>query len=131
LQDQLASIVDRADKIPLDSIGKRLDASLGSLDLTLKQVNGDVLPALKDTLQGATQTLGAAKTTLGSVDGVVNDDSSMRRDLAQTLQELQRSARSLRDLTDYLERHPEALIRGRRKSERDPPPSVESTSGKP
>jgi paraquat-inducible protein B len=131
LQDQLASIVDRADKIPLDSIGKRLDASLGSLDLTLKQVNGDVLPALKDTLQGATQTLGAAKTTLGSVDGVVNDDSSMRRDLEQTLQELQRSARSLRDLTDYLERHPEALIRGRRKSERDPPPSVESTSGKP
>jgi paraquat-inducible protein B len=131
LQEQLASIADRIEKIPFDSIGQRLDASLGSLDETLKHVNGDVLPAVKDTLQGANETFGAARTALKSVDTLVNDDSSTRLDLAQTLQELQRSARSVRDLTDYLGRHPEALVRGRRKSESDAPTSDEPTAEKP
>ena len=33
--------------------------------------------------------------------------------LGSTLQEVSRAARSLRVLADYLERHPEALIRGK------------------
>jgi len=32
----------------------------------------------------------------------------------QTLKELSAAARSLRTLADYLERHPEALIRGKK-----------------
>jgi paraquat-inducible protein B len=35
-------------------------------------------------------------------------------DLRQTLEQVDRAAQSLRSLTDYLERHPEALLRGRR-----------------
>ena len=69
-----------------------------------------MLPTLKDTLDGA-------KTTLGSVNGVVGDDSKVLNDLSQTLREVQRMARSLRVFGDYIDRHPEALIRGRN----DPP----------
>lgn len=50
LQEQLAEIVDKLDKVPFDSIGKHLDQSLAALNATLKQVNGQTLPAFNDTL---------------------------------------------------------------------------------
>jgi paraquat-inducible protein B len=40
-------------------------------------------------------------------------DSALRVDLANTLQEVSRAARSIRVLGDYLERHPDALLRGK------------------
>jgi paraquat-inducible protein B len=59
-----------------------------------------------------------ARTTVGDLQGLVN-----RNDLAAstpgtaglggTLYELSRAARSLRELADYLDQHPEALIRGK------------------
>ncbi len=41
-------------------------------------------------------------------------DSPVQGDLRETLEQVNRAAESLRSLTDYLERHPESLIRGRR-----------------
>jgi len=107
LQEQMASIVGKIDKIPLESIGHNLDATLAELDRTLKQVNGQVLPQTTQTLKQASQTFGAAQ-------GVLSEDAPLQQNIGQTLQELQRSARSLRTLTDLLGEHPEALLRGRR-----------------
>ena len=106
LQEQVASIVAKVEKVPFDTIGRHLDEDLGELNKTLKQVNGQMLPDVRNTLQEAQRTLGAANQALGA-------DAPLQQNLNQTLQELQRSARSLRDLTDLLGRHPEALIRGR------------------
>jgi paraquat-inducible protein B len=39
-------------------------------------------------------------------------------DLAGTLRELKTAARSLRELADYLDRHPDALLRGRSETAR-------------
>ncbi len=111
LQEQLAGIVDKLDKVPFDSIGKNLDQTLAGLNATLKQVNGQTLPAFKDTLQGVQKTLGTANQALSG-------DSPLQRNLGVTLEQLQRMARSLRVLSDYLGGHPEALLRGRRA---DPP----------
>lgn len=107
LQEQLGVIVDKVQKIPFDSIGKHLDQTLADLDGTLKQVNGQVLPEFHNTLKGARQTLGTANNAL-------SPDSPLQQNLGATMQELQRAARSLRVLTDYLGGHPEALIRGRK-----------------
>jgi paraquat-inducible protein B len=107
LQEQLAEIVDKIDKIPFDSIGKNLDQTLAGLNATVKQVNGKTLPELKSTLQGVQKTMGTANDALSG-------DSPLQQNLGATLEELQRTARSLRVLTDYLSGHPEALIRGRR-----------------
>ncbi|BFI95676.1 MAG: MlaD family protein [Rhodanobacter sp.] len=107
LQEQMADIVAKLDKVPFDQIGNHLNDSLASLDATLKQVNGQTLPALNDTLHDARKTLGTASDTLSA-------DSPLQRNLGQSMQELQRTMRSLRVLTDYLGVHPEALLRGRR-----------------
>ncbi|MDW2980821.1 MlaD family protein [Rhodanobacter sp. KK11] len=107
LQEQMAGIVDKLAKVPFDSIGQNLDRSLAGLDRTLKQVNGQTLPAVRDTLHGVRQTMGTANEALAG-------DSPLQQNLGATLEQLQRMARSLRVLTDYLGGHPEALIRGRR-----------------
>jgi paraquat-inducible protein B len=106
LQEQISSIVDKVQKIPFDTIGKNLDETLKNLSSTLKQVNDTVAPEVTKTLQ-------SAQGTLGAVNGAVSEDSPLQQNLGQTLQELQRAARSLRVFTDYLGRHPESLIRGK------------------
>jgi paraquat-inducible protein B len=120
LQEQLADIVDKIQKIPFDSIGLHLDSTLADLDGTLKQVNGEVLPQFNSTLKGAQQTLGTANNALST-------DSPLQQNLGNTLQELQRMARSLRALTDYLSVHPESLIRGRGADPKLAPPPAPST----
>lgn len=121
LQEQVAEIVNKLDKIPFDSIGQHLDQSLAGLNATLERVNGETLPQFDHTLQGVRKTMGTA-------DNALSADSPLQQNLGSTLQELQRMARSLRVLTDYLDGHPEALIRGRRP---DPaPPAVPASKPK-
>ncbi|WP_266169555.1 intermembrane transport protein PqiB [Dyella subtropica] len=124
LQEQMADIVDKIQKIPFDSIGRNLDQTLGELHRTLKQVNGDVLPEFKTTLQSAQQTMGTANNAL-------SPDSPLQQNLGGTLQELQRSARSLRVLTDYLGSHPDALLRGRKADPAPAPPAATQQGSKP
>lgn len=114
LQEQISNIVDKVAKIPFDSIGKNLDGSLQELHGTLKQVNGELLPEAKKTLQGVNKTVGTANDAL-------SEDSPLQQNIANTLEELQRTVRSVGALTDYLGRHPEALLRGRGA---DAPPKV-------
>lgn len=125
IQQQIADIVGKLQKVPFDSIGKNLDQSLAELNRTLKQVNGSVLPEVKNTLKGAQQTLGTANNAFAP-------DAPLQQNLGGTLQELQRAARSLRVLTDYLGDHPDALLRGRRaddKLQQAPPPPAAPTQG--
>ncbi len=114
LQVQLAHIADRLDKVPFDRIGRHLDASLVDLDATLKQFHGTLGPQ-------AGRTLKQLQHTLKSLEGTVSGGSPLQQNLGQTLLQVQRAARSLRDLTDYLGRHPEALLRGKRPQDVPPP----------
>jgi paraquat-inducible protein B len=106
LQEQLQAFVDKLGKIPIDELAKNLNGSLVELQKTMKQVNSDVLPQVRGTLQQAQKTIGNANATF-------SDDSPARQQLGQAMEEVQRTARSVRVLTDFLSRHPESLIRGR------------------
>ena len=120
LQEQMASIVNKIDRIPLDSIGRNLDNSLANLNKTLVQVNGQTLPQTTQTRQDAQKAIGSAQQaftgvqqTLGDVQSLIAADAPLQQDLGETLTEVRRTARSLRTLTDMLGRHPESVIRGR------------------
>ncbi|GFM80042.1 mammalian cell entry protein [Pseudomonas cichorii] len=106
LQEQLQAFVDKLSKVPIDELASNLNGNLIELQKTLKQVNGSVLPQMRGTLQQAEKTLSSANETLG-------EDSPGRQQLTQAMEEVQRTARSVRVLTDFLSRHPESLIRGR------------------
>ena len=68
------------------------------------------LPEIAGTLQA---TLANANRLVGSADAGYGDSSKMHRDLNQLLNQLNDMAQSVRVLADLLNRHPEALIRGR------------------
>jgi paraquat-inducible protein B len=53
--------------------------------------------------------------TLSAARGSISQDSPLMVDLENTLQEISRMSRSLRQLADYLDQHPESLIRGKKK----------------
>jgi len=109
LQQKLASIVDKIDRIPITQIGRHLDADLVDLDGALGELRTEVLPAGSTAFQ-------SLHTTLGSVDHALADDAPWRDNIDQTLVEARSTLRSVRSLTDYLDRHPEALLRGRQPS---------------
>ena len=109
LQEQLQHFIARISKLPLESIANNLDGSLRDLRANLKQFNGQTLPGVKTTLDEIHKTLQTA-------NAAISEDSPQRERLGETLDELERMSRSLRDLSDYLGRHPESLIRGRPKA---------------
>ncbi|MFK0310005.1 intermembrane transport protein PqiB [Pseudomonas sp. NPDC090233] len=109
LQEQLQGVVARIGKLPLESIAGNLDGTLRELRATLKRVDGQTLP-------GVTNTLSELQKTLRTANSAIDENSPQREKLGDTLQELERMSRSLRDLADYLGRHPESLIRGRPKA---------------
>jgi paraquat-inducible protein B len=81
-----------------------LDASIASIIKKLEQVNyQEIGEDLRKTLSGVSQTLGSVDRTLAGVD----------QELPNALREMNGAARSLRSLADYLDRHPEALIKGK------------------
>ncbi|HEX7916512.1 intermembrane transport protein PqiB [Rudaea sp.] len=106
LQEQMTGLVNKIDRIPLEAIGKRLDSTIAQLDKILRQVNEATLPQFNATLAGAQGTFGSAQKAIAT-------DAPLQQNLAQTLAEMQRAARSLRVLTDYLGIHPESLLRGK------------------
>ncbi|APA88496.1 MCE family protein [Paraburkholderia sprentiae WSM5005] len=86
-----------------------IDRSVAQIDRTLQQVSpqiGPLVAQLHETANAADRTVAAANRTLGG-------DASSQNDLPAALRELTDTARSIRALADYLDRHPEALVRGR------------------
>jgi paraquat-inducible protein B len=106
LQADITHLVKKLDALPLERVVNHVDEDLADLHGTLGRVNDKLLPS-------ATQTLDTMHGALGSVDDLLTTDSAFRSNLEQTLGDLQRTLRSFRTLADYLNRHPEALIKGR------------------
>lgn len=113
LQAAIEKLFNKIDQLPLGEVVgevrhavQSLDATLKSTDTMIRKVDTEVVPEVKAALEDTRKTLGAARQTLSA-------DAPLQSDLRETLRELAKAAQSLRVLTDYLERHPESLIRGK------------------
>ena len=67
----------------------------------------------KGLLADARATLEETRRTLEAAQQTLSADAPLQTDLRETLRELARAAQAMRTLTDYLDRHPEAFIRGK------------------
>jgi paraquat-inducible protein B len=113
IQDSIGSVAEKLDKVPFDQISTRLVATMASLDQTLKstdklmrRVDDSVAPQVNATLKEAQEAMKNAKDAL-------SQGAPLQSDLSTTLLELSRAAKSVSALADYLERHPESLLRGK------------------
>jgi len=105
LQNQVEDIAKKLDKVPFDQIGNNLNTALKSANSLFNQLDTQVAPEAKDTLEQAKKTFGTAQQAL-------SQDSPLQNNLQQALEQLNRTLQSLNSLADYLERHPESLLRG-------------------
>jgi len=113
VEASVGNIIRKLDKVQLQQIGDNLQKSLADLDLTLVSARGTLRNA-NTTLNDASTALKDASTTLNNTNSLIGPRSEEIEEINQTLQELRRAARSVRVLTDYIEQHPEAFIRGKR-----------------
>ncbi|AFL72120.1 intermembrane transport protein PqiB [Thiocystis violascens] len=129
LTTQLANILDKLERLPLDRIGEELsqtvagaNALINSPELkrtlvelegalvgaraTAEQLNDRIAPELALTLQQTAATLKATSAT-------ISENSAVSIEMRRMFQEVSTAARSVRLMADYLERHPEALLKGK------------------
>ena len=113
LQATLERVMGKLEKLPVDELVGEVRQALQSLDTTIKSadqmiknMDSKVVPEAQATLVEARKTMGAAKQALAT-------DAPLQQDLRDALREMSRAAQSMRVFTDYLERHPESLIRGK------------------
>jgi paraquat-inducible protein B len=99
--------------------GPQLGHALQSLDRTLTRLDNitrDVEPDIKSLVKSLRDTADAAQGTLSAAQSMMggNGNGAVNTDLPKMMRELTEAARSVRALADYLDRHPESLLRGRK-----------------
>ncbi len=107
LQSSLATFANKLGQLPLDDIAKdlrgtlqRLEQTLVSLDKLTKTLDGELAVEARNVLKDARRLLAT--------------EGSMQKDVRETFRELSGAAAAVKTLVDYLERHPDALLRGKR-----------------
>jgi paraquat-inducible protein B len=98
IEASAVGVIKKLNEIPYKEIGDDLRKAIVELDRTLVSARG---------------TLDSGRGTLDNANKMIEPNSVLGAELGNTLQEVTRAARSVRVLADYLERHPEALIRGK------------------
>jgi len=93
-----------------------LDTTLGSIQTLADNVNDQVKPISNEiqlTAQRARGTLDQLDATLRTIRDMLEPGSPLRFEVDNTLNELSAAMKSVRVLTDFLERNPGALISGK------------------
>jgi paraquat-inducible protein B len=67
----------------------------------------------RETATELDRTLTQTRSTLVTLERFLKPNSPLQIEAQKAMQEFGSAARSLRIMADYLERHPEALIRGK------------------
>ncbi len=137
ITSSLSDISTKLDRIPFDEIGRNLNSALAAVSRTISG------PDMKNALQKLSQTLtdvqhlvrhtdqnlspvlqrlpkisadlqqAVARANAALGEGGYGGNSDFQRGVARVLDQVNEAARSIRLLVDFLDRHPEALIRGR------------------
>jgi paraquat-inducible protein B len=133
ISTKFMQILEKIDRLPIDQIGKdlrdtvhgakqiaespdileairNLNATLAETHLLVSDLRTKVTPEINSLLEGARQSLANAEQ-------ILNADSPLQVKMNTALEEISGAARSLRLLMDYLERHPESLLRGKGQAE--------------
>jgi paraquat-inducible protein B len=124
LEASVSRLVKKVNDLPLEQIVADLHTDLKDLHETLSELHTRALPNAEDTLS-------ALHRTLDSADRTLDGESPLQRGLAETLLESRSTLQAVRELADYLDRHPDALLRGRRPQKLPQRSAAPSSEAKP
>ena len=131
---QADNILAKVNRVPIEAIGQNLrlitgrlrrlvsspkvDDALEHLDsssVQIDQILGQVKPQIGPLVAKLNQAAGELSSIeLGARRLLDGEGTSEDGSLPETIRQLNEAARSVRTLADYLDRHPESLIRGKK-----------------
>jgi paraquat-inducible protein B len=137
--ESVNAVLARVEALPLQQIGENLNSTIGGVnelvrgpelaasiaalqatlqtaEATMRSVDASLTPALRalpQLVNNLNSTVGQANRLIVSANRGYGDESQFRRDLDRMLEQITVAARSLRSLSDTLNRNPESLLRGR------------------
>lgn len=113
-------------EVPLGEILSRLGNILSDIDKNLPPIMDNMnsfsanlnknLPSIMGNVDSITESIDNITAKIDDVMDKKNGETTRTiNNINGTLEEISKSSRSLKNLTDYLERHPEAIIQGKEK----------------
>jgi paraquat-inducible protein B len=75
--------------------------------------SGQIASSIKESLSAANATLKETQTAVENLNAIAVGNANLGYEIGRTLEQIAEASRSIRFLADYLERHPEALLRGK------------------
>jgi paraquat-inducible protein B len=125
LQASVTAIMNKVAALPVDQLVASLTKTATGLEAIVnapgiqeaaKSLGAGAAPLLGSVTtaaDSATATLRQAQATLASAQRSVAANSALSNNAQSVMQELARAARSIRVFAEYLDRHPDALLRGK------------------
>ena len=110
--------------VAVKELARHVDAKVDPLTTSLDQTLVDVRAGIGDArvlmnndiraaLKSARTALDNANRTLASIENLADEGTQLRHEISATLIEVSAAARSVRVLADFIEQHPDAVLRGR------------------
>jgi paraquat-inducible protein B len=99
-----------------DPIADKFESTMDDTRKMVNNIDNRVAPFAADvesTLAAVQSSFEKAESLLGEAEKMISENSQLRREILVTLESMTDASRSLQDLTDYLQRHPEAIITGK------------------
>jgi paraquat-inducible protein B len=107
LKESIASLKETGQSL------NKTSESIRSLTVHLDREIGPLGASLQTTVRNADATFKKTQVTLDRIDDTVGPEAPLLYQANRTLVDLSESARAIRQLAEYLERNPDAIVRGR------------------
>lgn len=119
----LLTTLQKIEKLPLEKFGNDAVAAMNSFRelaassrATMEQVDKTLValgPQAQRAMDQVQRTLEQVQSSLHSLQARVDDTAPLQYELTGTMKALTDAALALRDMADYLQRHPESVLRGK------------------
>ena len=98
-------------------VSTSLESTLAAVKKTVELENkkaAELAASIQKTSEAAREMMITATQAINRMDALAKPQSPMQTELRQSLREITETAKSIQMLTDYLQRHPEALLQGKK-----------------
>ena len=90
-------------------------AGIGDARKLMNEQGPVLVSEIKKAAESATTALVQANTTLKTIENLAEEGTQLRHEVSAALTEISAASRSVRVLSDFIEQHPDAILRGRAK----------------
>jgi paraquat-inducible protein B len=116
--DDLRTLVNNLNN-QVGPLASGIEGTMQEVRTTVKTINeriGPLATSVEQSVNAARVTLEQTHKALVNVERMTSENSALRHQLLDMMKEVSSAARSMRIMADYLEQHPEAVIRGKGKT---------------